>query len=403
MNESDVIKEPPSTTETMTDHNYRQQHQQQNTELVTSMLPVSHSKSLDDLVTSYVSMNPVTPLQMAVSVTSSSSDAAPSTEKTSPHDDMGSSINTYSRGASQRRGTEDELDFGITAQNQKYDLPRCYMPSYDDLKSMETFVTNAFLAHEQNENLKRQRKAELSSNSKCVSDVAGHPSPSASAEDEKATTTTTMNNVNPAHLQGYQGLIRILVRPDDPILLRRIFVALRTAGHGSVLQRLSLNEDHAKMSHLIFRFGSTRPSDQLIKEVLEYRASVTMSSSGEQETGGETAPLDLTSSDGLPSQLVEKLKVYDDYSLCDAHFHLLLGIVSTRPTRSKPLLTAIWKLLTKVPNQPEALYVNFVCACLLQLSSVTTVMKFCANKTSFPYVHLTGRIDYIRCYTRRCD
>mmetsp|Transcript_52541 Transcript_52541/g.127265 ORF Transcript_52541/g.127265 Transcript_52541/m.127265 type:complete len:1034 (-) Transcript_52541:119-3220(-) len=355
---------PTPATSKMTDrsrstpqaYNYSQQQEQEHQrpqlqQPVTSTIPLlSHSKSLDDLVTSHSSSSrlpPVTPLPMVVvthsqtaSTTATSDNTAAMGPSSSYRQQPENHHHPNHRGASQRRGTEDYDIFNDEEITRRYEMPRCYMPeNKNDLTSMETFVMNAFLAHEQNEQQKRRKADEK---------LIGNSTVAATEPPADENGGSRSAEINPAHLKGYQGLIRILVRPDDPTLLRKIFVALRTAGHGSVLQRLSLSEDHAKMSHLIFRFVSTRPSDTLVKEVMEYHATKTTKDETEK---ADTAMTSL----GLPTHLMEKLQVYEDYTLCDAHFHLLLGMVSTRPTRSKALLTAIWKLLTKVPNQPEQL------------------------------------------------
>ena len=121
---------------------------------------------------------------------------------------------------------------------------------------------------------------------------------------------------DPSHEAGYRAIISALKRPTDPPTLRKLLVALRTACNGALLNQLTLGSNHAQMVHCIIRFNPTSPPanyEEVFKE-------------GDHEA---------------------MLKVYEDYSLCDTHFHLLLAMVSAKSTHVQPVLAAIWKILTK--------------------------------------------------------
>jgi hypothetical protein len=165
-----------------------------------------------------------------------------------------------------------------------YGIPKCTMPAPSEFAAIETFVVNAVQSQEP-------------------------PAPGVS--------------VDPSHIEGYRGIIMALKRPNDPPMLRKVLIALRTAGHGRVLNQLLLGESHVQLIHLIIRFASTRKPNRF-----------------EETVSGDP---------------VELLRVYDDYSLCDAHFQLLLAMVSAKSTNVVPVLRAVWKLLTSYGPVDESL------------------------------------------------
>lgn len=167
-----------------------------------------------------------------------------------------------------------------------YEIPRCKMPPPTEMDAIEKFVVNAIWSQE----------------------IPSFSSSSVKSESGMIT------NPDPSHYEGYQAIISSFKRPNDPRLLRKLMIALRTAGNGSVLNRLTMGNTHAQLVHLIIRFNPTRPPNN---------------------------HEDLFTGDH------ELLKVYEDYSLCDAHFHLLLAMVSAKSTHVLPVLSATWKFLTR--------------------------------------------------------
>jgi hypothetical protein len=160
-----------------------------------------------------------------------------------------------------------------------YEIPRCEMPPPSEMDTIEKFVVNAIRSQE----------------------------PNLESGDADAPDTS--------HMEGYQAIITSFKRPNDPRLLRKLMIALRTAGSGSVLNQVALGSCHAQLVHLIIRFNPMRPPHN-------YEDIFT----GDHE---------------------ELLQVYEDYSMCDAHFHLLLAMVSAKSTHVLPILSAMWKLLTR--------------------------------------------------------
>jgi hypothetical protein len=172
-----------------------------------------------------------------------------------------------------------------------YEIRRCEIPPASEMEPVEKFVVNA---------MRSQR----------ISSWGG------------GDMGTTTEPPDPSHVEGYKVIIASLKQPSDPITLRKLLLALRTAGHGSVLNDLALGKDHEKLVHFIIRFNPTAPPNKY----------------EELFTGN----------------LEEMLKVYEDYSLCDAHFNLLLSMVSAKSTHVLPILSSIWKFLTKYgPIQDE--------------------------------------------------
>ena len=157
-----------------------------------------------------------------------------------------------------------------------YQIPKCKLPPAPEMAAIEKFVENA-------------------------------------VQSQEPRTDGRTNKPDPSHSEGYRAILKALKRPNDPSMICKVLLALRTAGHGSILNLLALTENHAQLLHLVIRFVSTIPP-----------------------TFDEAAT-------GDPESM---LQVYKDYSLCDAHFNLLLAIVSAKSTHVVPILTAVWKLLT---------------------------------------------------------
>jgi hypothetical protein len=215
---------------------------------------------------------------------SSAEDLASQEVITHQHDgeqgDSNSTSNSYLAVTPQSRESRDyasetsALDDTATLQ-ARYELPRYETPLPAEMEPIEKFVVNAMRSQE----------------------PGGEQAP------------------DPSHVEGYRAIIASLKRPSDPPTLRKLLIALRTAGNGAVLNHLALGSYHAQLVHLIIRFNPTSAP-------LNYEEIFT----GDHEA---------------------MLQVYEDYSLCDAHFHLLLAMVSAKSTHVLPILSAVWKNLTR--------------------------------------------------------
>ncbi len=167
---------------------------------------------------------------------------------------------------------------------QLYQIPKCKPPPAPEMAAIEKFVENAM-------------------------------------QSQEPIIDGRTNKPDPSHSEGYHAILKALKRPNDPTMICKVLLALRTAGHGSILNLLALKENHAQLLHLVIRFVSTIPP--------AFDETMT----------------------GDPGTM---FAVYKDYSLCDAHFNLLLAIVSAKSTHVVPILTAVWKLLTNYgPLQDE--------------------------------------------------
>jgi RNA polymerase I-specific transcription initiation factor RRN3 len=147
------------------------------------------------------------------------------------------------------------------AQNDasRFILSKCQLPSRKEFEPVETFVANA--VREQHE----------------------------------------LNSDN-LPIKSYKGIIDAIRFKNDPVMLQRLLLALRTAGNGSTLHLLaSSSSKHAKLIHNIVRLN----------------------------------PFNITTTD-----------VGADYNLADAHLHLMMALVSANSTFLVPTMTSLWKILT---------------------------------------------------------
>lgn len=119
-------------------------------------------------------------------------------------------------------------------------------------------------------------------------------------------------NPDPGHVDGFRAIADSLRRPEDPKMLYMVLVALRTAGKGSTLyQMATVNEKFSMLTHLIFKFNPFHIPDKMKEEKEESFYSV-----------------------------------YRDWSMADAHFRLILALVSAKSVHVLPALTAVWRILT---------------------------------------------------------
>jgi hypothetical protein len=111
-------------------------------------------------------------------------------------------------------------------------------------------------------------------------------------------------------IKSYKGIIDAIRFKNDPVMLQRLLLALRTAGNGSTLHLLaSSSSKHAKLIHNIVRLN----------------------------------PFDITTTDVGADQGTQQSV---DYNLADAHLHLMMALVSANSTFLVPTMTSLWKILT---------------------------------------------------------
>lgn len=137
-------------------------------------------------------------------------------------------------------------------------LPKCSLPPHAEFQPVETFVANAI----------------------------------ASRETEQEST------------QAYRAILDCLRKREDPPMLRKVLLALRTMG-STLHQLTSSSKRHAHLLHLLFRLDPFCPY--------------------EKQDGKLQEPI-------------------LDYSLADAHFHLILAVVSANSVFLTPGMNALWRL-----------------------------------------------------------
>ena len=192
------------------------------------------------------------------------------------NDDGGGNAKAKVKQAMTRQQSTTNADAKNERLKQLYQIPKCKLPPAPEMAAIEKFVENA-------------------------------------VQSKEPRTDGKINKPDPAHSEGYNAILNALKRPSDPTMICKVLLALRTAGHGSILNLLALTDNHAQLLHFVIRFVPTIPP------------------AFDEVATGESNPM---------------LEVYKNYSLCDAHFNLLLAIVSARSTHVVPILTAVWKLLT---------------------------------------------------------
>jgi hypothetical protein len=179
----------------------------------------------------------------------------------------------------------------------------------------------------------------------------------------------------PMHVDGYRAIANALRKSDDPHMLYMLLVALRTAGQGSTLYQLASDNKFNMLVHLIFKFN---PFDH--------------PNSNNEEKEGED-----------PKSNEESYKVYSDWSMADAHFRLILALISAKSVHVVPAVSAVWKLLTS--NRESAVEpMRLRCHAMLN-----AMMKLCpkAKTDIFPVMasgapFYTKKFEVIDYYYAQC-
>jgi len=185
------------------------------------------------------------------------------------------------------QGSSQLLESGTVSDDSKYVLPKCRAPPPEEFQTVETFVAKA--VREQHDNSRGR------------------------------------NDAVPV-VDAYRGIVEALRKRDDPPMLHKLLLALRTAGGGSTLNYLTCSSSrHARLIHLIVRF------DPFFASSVDENKST-------------------TSSPPWAGQALADLCC----DVADAHLHLVLAIVSSNSVFLVPALTSLWKLLTsEYDNLPE--------------------------------------------------
>ena len=191
-----------------------------------------------------------------------------------------------------------------------YKLPPYVPPPQSELEVVETFVMNGI----------------VSQHTTMTATTNNHNDDDDLGEDDTTTNSNTLG------MNSYKAVIETLRRGDDPEMLFKVLIALRTAGHGSALRYIvSYPEIHAHLNHCIFRLNSVIVPSKFLE-------MPTTNEDGSTQTS---------------SLLFEKQrKYYTTGQILDAHIHLLLAIVSARSISTIPALTWVWKMISYQPDEP---------------------------------------------------
>lgn len=197
-------------------------------------------------------------------------------------------------------------------------LPKCKMPPMEELKPVQAFVANAVC----------------------------------SSEGSKS-------------LQSYRAILDCLRKREDPPMLLKILLALRTAG--STLHHLTgVSKRHAHLVHLIFRLDPFDP------------------------------PVNNTTKSTSPDHMTP----YQNCSLADAHLHLLVAMVSANSVFLTPAMNAIWRLIQTEASSERSIRLHAALSTLLRLVPKGNTELFPVLASHFPF--RTKPRSELEWYTRQC-
>lgn len=150
--------------------------------------------------------------------------------------------------------------------------------------------------------------------------------------------------------QGMRAIGGVLRTREDPVMLFKVLLALRTAGHGSVLRLLASDSRKAdSLLHLIFAVDPFVPPDTLVQ---------TIAKEIEDETKARSkSPIRSRSKSSPPTVNVlidperlkkdPRLQPFFSFQIADAHLHLLVALASANSIHVTHAVSAIWKMATQ--------------------------------------------------------
>jgi hypothetical protein len=145
--------------------------------------------------------------------------------------------------------------------------------------------------------------------------------------------------------QAYRAILDCLRNRKDPPMLRKVLLALGTTG-STLYQLTSSSKRHAHLLHLLFRLDPFLPCEQ--------------------------------QNDKLQDPIL-------DYSLADAHLHLILALVSANSVFLTPGMNALWRLAHQdLEDAPMERYV----AC-----GLFNYFLFVCDKFVLIHLNLIARIE----------
>lgn len=198
----------------------------------------------------------------------------------------------------------------FTLSNWSLDrMSPCSLPPNDEFSPVEHYVTVAITSHTN------------SPSSESAVTIKAEPSDG----------TSTGNSSVASYLSGYRAILDCIRKRNDPPLLWKILLALRSRSLSLIASSPS---QHAHLLHVIMKLDVYKPPKALTMDI-------------------NTNPGDARKSLNVISN-EEAIKYFEDYSIADAYLHLLVGLVSANSIFLIPCLESIWKNLVQDPTATPA-------------------------------------------------
>ena len=201
--------------------------------------------------------------------------------------------------------------------------------------------------------------------------------------------------------QGMRAIGGVLRTREDPAMLFKVLLALRTAGHGSVLRLLASDSRKAdSLLQLIFAVDPFVPPDTLVQTIAKEIE--------DENKAGSTSPLRSRSKSPPPTELAAnvlidperlrkdpRLQPFFSFQIADAHLHLLVALASANSIHVTHAVSAIWKMATKGLADCPTERITRVHAALYTLVRICPKAKseiFPAMASNFPFKLLPSNI-----------
>ena len=155
--------------------------------------------------------------------------------------------------------------------------------------------------------------------------------------------------------QSYRMLLELLRKRNNPDLLHKVLLALRTSGNGSTLRYLSsFPKVHANMLHLIFRLMSFAVPGSLKKdedaEVLQFLKDFKqqrMNKANDNKSNNATTEEDKikTGIKNIQTKFKDKAAIFKNFLIADAHLNLIVALVSANSVFLSPAMSSLWRMV----------------------------------------------------------
>ena len=146
--------------------------------------------------------------------------------------------------------------------------------------------------------------------------------------------------------QEKRAIYTMLRTREDPQMLYKILLALRTAGHGNVLRLLaSDSKDADSLLQLVFELDPFIPPESLVQSILKEIQEKSVGSLASREKS--RLPPSPAMIDPKVLERDTRLQPFLSYQIADSHLHLLVALVSANGVYATPVVSALWRMATK--------------------------------------------------------